>query len=208
MKAHSRHDKLIPYLLLAMAVHTLVLYCLKIPLPHPLTAQPPLTLEVDLFEPPVPVPRKPVLEHSPPAMQQTRQPSNTLAGNTPVLAKPVDTASSPAPATTIMTESPLQTPRVIVTQTLLDAARTMGKEDEKSHPSQQSIRTPLADRPILAKLANVLAEQNTSQPGITQYADGTIKVVTAYGTVYCTKTPPDLAKTGPLAQEAMAMTCP
>jgi hypothetical protein len=84
----------------------------------------------------------------------------------------------------------------------------MGTEDEKYIPAPKNSQPPLAERPILGKLAAVLAEQGSSQPGITQYADGTIKVVTAYGTVYCTKSPQDPAKTGPIAPEGMAMTCP
>lgn len=210
-KHTNTHDRLIPYLLLAVTVHALALYLMKIPLPPPAMVQATLTLNVGLSEP-IPVPSRPALERTPPPLQQQHQQTNSnIQTTSSPSAKPAEQTTTEIPpiSTAEVTEKSLTpSPRTISIQTLLDSARIMGKEDEKLRPTQQNNHTQLAERPILAKLAAILADSSQSRPGITQYADGTIKVVTAYGTVYCTKSPPDLAKTGPLAPEAMAMTCP
>ena len=201
----SHYNRLIPYLLFAIAVHVLALYLLNVPLPH-LAAEPVQRFEVDLSTPLAATPRRRAVENKLTTVQQRlHRPTQFVEANPRPSLKP-ETPPAPSTAAAENIQSPL--PHAIPIQSLLDSARSMGNEDEKYHPTPQGNLAPLADRPVQERLASILAGQSAPKPGTTHYADGTIKVVTAYGTVYCTKISPDLAKTGPLPPETLTMTCP
>lgn len=217
------NGKLAPCLLLAIAVHVMALYFLKPPSPLSAIPQPAPTLEVYLSPPPgrraesitaetLPkaVPREanisPISSNSTP-VPPTRSPSiepqpEAIPASVPHIGENQANLSTPSAST------PSAKPVPLSVQALLDSASRISKEDEKYLPHPKTDHPPLADRPILGKLATVLADKGKAAPGITQYAEGMIKVVTAYGTVYCTQNTPNLAKTGPLDPENIPMTCP
>lgn len=65
---------------------------------------------------------------------------------------------------------------------------------------------PLSEsRAALPALARAMAPAAASER---QLADGTIKVTTTAGTVYCLKPPPDFLRSGPTEPLAVPMTCP
>ncbi len=216
----KQHDRLAPYLLCATAAHALAVYALKTPSPPPTPESQALEFEVTLSPTPIPKAPNTAAELAPAIVRQTGE---ARGGQRMVIARPLPSipiAHQPAeiePVAGLAVEkhptppsppTPSATSRTIHIQTLLDSARQIGKEEERSAPAQKNSHASLAERPILEKLATILAGPDASPPGTTKYADGTIKVVTAYGTVYCTKSAQDLARTGPLAPENMAMTCP
>lgn len=210
-------DKLVPYLLLAISIHAIALYFLKVP-STPVPQQPSSALEVYLSAPTSPHPQRvteepaPISPHEKAVLPkpEVSTPSFTMGTTvnvphpepiTPTIAE-VANPSSPSPP------RPAAKPPRLSIQSMLDAASRISKEDSQYQPQPKSDSPALADRPVLPKLAAVLADKGKPTPGTTQYADGMVKVVTAYGTVYCTQATPNLAKTGPLDPENIPMTCP
>lgn len=96
-------------------------------------------------------------------------------------------------------------------QQLLDQANQMardeGRQMEKASPSKGG------DGGVQAVLSAAIGKafdsgRSHAQPKVTQYADGMVEVITAYGTKYCFAPSKDFAQTGPLAPQGIPMTCP
>lgn len=64
---------------------------------------------------------------------------------------------------------------------------------------------PLADRPFLDALDRALRQEAA---GERRLAGGIVRVVTAWGSVYCLKPPPEFTRGGPLEPLAVPTTCP
>lgn len=64
---------------------------------------------------------------------------------------------------------------------------------------------PLADRPFVDALDRALRQEAA---GERRLAGGIVRVVTAWGSVYCLKPPPEFARGGPLEPLAVPTTCP
>lgn len=210
-------NRLVPYLLLAFTIHAIALYLLKVPAP-PAPLQPSPVLEIHLTPPP----------HTHPQLVVDRQAAIRAiekaalpqpSASTPAITMETKLITSlPVSITSKNTEETIPTaelpphpsakPSRLSVQSLLDAARGISKEESQYQPQPKSDSPALADRPVLPQLAAALSDKKKPPPGITQYADGMIKVVTPYGTVYCSQATPNLAKTGPLDPENIPMTCP
>lgn len=97
----------------------------------------------------------------------------------------------------------------ISTEALLESAHRVAIEDAQTMPKEKDDGIALADRPISPKLALVLAKKKRSKTGITNYADGTVKVVNPDGSSYCLQPPPFTSMpSGPFESISIPMTCP
>ena len=73
-------------------------------------------------------------------------------------------------------------------------------------PKSKEDTTDFADRSVLPELANAL---KIPKAGETRFADGTFKVVTPSGAVYCLKPLPDfVAHGGPVEPTIVPTNCP
>lgn len=93
------------------------------------------------------------------------------------------------------------------TQALLNSAYQIAREAGRSHQEAKERSPALSDRPALPELARLLAV-NSVIPGVTEYADGVIKVVTESGNSYCMQTRSNLPEDGLVKPESIPMTCP
>ncbi len=104
---------------------------------------------------------------------------------------------------TINSEAPKQ---AISYGELLESAQKIVKEDVKNMPILKDDGVLLSDRAFSPKLAQALTKKG-NVPGVTQYADGMVKVVTSSGTEYCLQPSPQLIK-GSFDSDPIPMTCP
>lgn len=93
------------------------------------------------------------------------------------------------------------------TQALLNSAYQIAREAGRSHQEAKERSPALSDRPALPELARLLAV-NSVISGVTEYADGVIKVVTESGNSYCMQTRSNLPEDGLVKPESIPMTCP
>lgn len=120
---------------------------------------------------------------------------------------PDDSQASPKGAGVVnQTESgpPVKSSNI---QTLLNSAHQMAREAGKGFQESKEHLPLLSDRPVLPELAKMLAKNNLVA-GVTEYADGVIKVVTPSGNVYCMQPKSNLPQDGPVQAESIPMTCP
>lgn len=92
-------------------------------------------------------------------------------------------------------------------QNLLDSAHQIAREAGKRYQESKEPLPALLDRPILPELAKVL-EKKSVVAGVTEYADGVIKVVTASGEAYCMQSRSNFPQDGPVEALSIPMSCP
>lgn len=209
--------RLAPYILLAVTAHIVLLYLLSL-IPAAKTI-PNRMLDVYLQTQPRPTPeperskayevgkltisrpristRQIDASTSPEKVmiEQAAQPTNQLALATQYISPPADKDNPHAD-------------RPANIETLLNSARQIAREAAKEIPLPKDNLPPLRDRPILPKLAQLLAQKNKPPAGVTEYADGMIKIVTESGNVYCMQPKSHLPQNGPIESESIPMTCP
>jgi len=108
-------------------------------------------------------------------------------------------------------ESASASPWVSV-ESLLDSAKRIARDEAKRIAHDGAKRTPLPkaagdeDRPVLPGLAKAFRRE---QAGVTTFHDGSIRVVTPSGKIYCAKPLPEIvAHGGPVEPMVVATGCP
>ena len=92
------------------------------------------------------------------------------------------------------------------TEQLLASARIIALAEAKKIANKNTDSTQLADRAYSTEIDQVLAQKKKPEAGVTQYASGMIKIVSAYGTEYCVQ--PSTLPTAAFQSESIPMTCP
>lgn len=92
-------------------------------------------------------------------------------------------------------------------QNLLDSAHQIAKEAGKEYQESKESLPTLSDRPIVPELAKML-EKKSVVAGVTEYADGVIRVVTASGEAYCMQSRSNFPQDGPVEALSIPMFCP
>lgn len=207
----NTRKSLLPYLLPAAGLHLWLLAHLRLPAPP--DSIEPLTLTIQMQSPAAPTttslpPPRPLPEPHATASQQEISPTAV-----PEVVAVMPPASPPQsrPPVLVDTPSPMpQTPKPALPsyRALLDAASKDIRQSNSTLQKNTPDNLPLSERPSLPQLAKQLAPAAQPKPGTTQYADGSTKVVTAYGTVYCTQTNNHLPAIGPVDPTNLPMTCP
>jgi hypothetical protein len=149
---------------------------------------------------------------SPRLKQRTTTPNVPLARDIPQPNSPglSQKPNEPENAVEIRAEKVIAiTPAVprISASAVLDAARSLAREEERKLAPSQAGSPSLSERPASPEIARILAKKE-GKSSVTQQADGSVKVITAYGTVYCMQPPPGFTLGGPAPAMYIPMTCP
>lgn len=116
-------------------------------------------------------------------------------------------APSPEQNTPEHPQYPAPPPPPTAAEVLLDSARRVARDEGRHLSPPKTDPGKFDDRPALPELARALA-RGKLPPGVTQFADGLLKVVTLSGAVYCLRPLPVLVRGGPVEPSVMPMTCP
>lgn len=209
----NQHQTLVPFLLLALLAHVLVISVIKVMKRAPI--QTPLTFDVTILttkhtqaENKAPAPTTPMTEQvttktTGKLIKIKRTQANPGLGAGPHVseASPVTADLSAAKPVEKVTEKPK-----LDVEELLASARRITIEDAKNLPIDNIDNTPLADRVFSPELAKALAFHK-KVAGTTQLAGGMVKVVTTDGNEYCLQPSPMLNK-GAFENDPIPMTCP
>lgn len=96
----------------------------------------------------------------------------------------------------------------IFTETLLESAHRIAIEDAKTMPKEKGDGILLADRPVLPKLALMLAKKK-GPAGVTNFPDGSVKIVNPDGSSYCLQLPSFTSgPSGSFESISIPMSCP
>lgn len=122
-----------------------------------------------------------------------------------------ETASDLAPSVgsniSASPQHPTSLPPPTSAEVLLDSARRVARDEGRHLPPPKIDPGKFDDRPALPELARALARGKLA-PGVTQFADGLLKVVTLSGSVYCLRPLPSLVRGGPVEPTIVPSTCP
>ena len=129
--------------------------------------------------------------------RQTRSPEETASNLTPSAGSNI--SESPLYATDPLPPSS--------GEAFLDSARRLARDEGRRLPPPKTDPGKFDDRPALPELARALARRKLP-PGETQFADGTLKVVTSSGSVYCLRPRPLFMRGGPVEPTIVPTTCP
>ena len=195
------------FLLISITLHVIVISILR--LPPDIVFAPLPGLEVRLAPEPQ---RQDISDESrdPPLVEMSHARADLF---TPIARPPSLGATSkiltPTPESNIpespqdLTSSPQQTSAEV----LLDLSRRVARDEGRHLPPPKDDGGSLGDRPALPELARALA-RGKLPAGVTQFADGLLRVVTPSGSVYCLRPPPIFAQGGPVEPLSIPTTCP
>lgn len=222
----NQHQTLVPFLLLALFAHVLAISVIKVMKRPPM--QPPAAFDVKLLPNqsikasdtaslPTPLAQpqahitstqlnqiasKSVTKQIKIAQTHTLESLTAEPSTMLVIENAVPTNSYTAPAIERKTEKPN-----INIENLLSTARQIASYDAHNAPKDSTDQIALADRAFSPEVAKVFATSKKRDAGITQYASGMIKVVSANGSEYCLQQS-TLPNRGAFESDAIPMTCP
>ncbi len=186
--------RLAGFVLLALMAHGALLFAVRLPSPS-MSGGRMHTLEVELFERPVPVPR---------AAMEMRV--GTLAS---VPTRRAQRSTQPAATTKQLVEKATVSGAVeepsVALGNLLQVVRWIARDEaHRSERVRQSLDGPAIDTPE-AKLARAL---RPPLPGEKHLNGDLLKITTATGASYCLKAPPNAVRGGLVEPLAVPTTCP
>lgn len=222
---------LVPFLILALLAHALVILAIKIIKPVP--TQTPFSFEVQLMSMKHPeiANASPTIQTMPTISKKIPLKANAMTPKTrirPIMSLKENTtpASIHVPAlpelkTDVLTlkgaekslEHPIETQTQknnVTTDDLLNTARRIAQEDALTMPKEKSDGITLADREFSPQLAKAMSKMKKLPAGTYQFGNGMMKIIGIDGSVYCLAPPPSSAMSVSAlnAQISMPMTCP